>query len=461
MNYSFQGESTIIEWTSRSANRVRNFITTLSPIYGSQKDIISVVGVSKDITSQKKLERDLRNRVNELGSLFNISQQLLSEIQEDTVQEVICRLAVEQMGMDAAWIGVPSPDGSVLSPVASYGIQRETLSALELFPSSPHPLHPAAEAFHQKKLCLFPYNWTDPEPRNIDPEQKSAAAIPLIQSELILAVLVLIKKEEPYIRDENLPLIHSYVNLASMAMQNAYLFKQVLNGRERLQSISRRLVDVQEEERREIALELHDEIGQILTGLRLSMDMLHSLPKVKAKSQIQLSVEVINDLIERVRQMSLRLRPSMLDDLGIIPTLFWYFDRYTSQTGIQVNFQHNNLLEKRFSPDIEITVFRVVQEALTNVARYANVQSANVRLWRTEKVIGVQIEDEGAGFNQDLVFNSPESKGLLGMRERVGFLQGEFHIVTQPGEGTCLTAEIPLEGFIERRKHGRTGSLGG
>ena len=130
-----------------------------------------------------------------------------------------------------------------------------------------------------------------------------------------------------------------------------------------------------------------------------------------------------------------------------------------SQTGTQIIFQHNNLQDQRYLPEVEITVFRVVQEALTNVARYANVNSARVRLWSIENIIGIQIEDEGIGFDQDLVFNSHDSKGLLGMRERVGFLGGQLHIVTQPGEGTCLTAEIPLKGYLERRKRDSTGSL--
>jgi PAS domain S-box-containing protein len=320
---SFQGESTTIEWSSRSQNTVRNFITTLSPIYSSQKDIMGVVGVSKDITSQKKLEQDLRNRINELGVLFNISQQLLSEIKEDTILEIICRLAVDQLGMDAAWIGILSPDDAALIPAASSGLKLESLNNVELYPRSDKSLHPAAVAFNQKELILFSRALTDCDTRAPDSEQNDAAAIPMIQSGKTLAVLVMIKREEPYIRNESLPMIHAYVNLSSVAMQNAQLFKQVLKGRERLKSISRRLVDIQEEERRRIAHELHDELGQILTSLRLSVDMIHSLPNEKLKSQTLLSVDIIDDLIARVRQMSLSLRPSMLDDLGIIPTLFW------------------------------------------------------------------------------------------------------------------------------------------
>lgn len=87
--------------------------------------------------------------------------------------------------------------------------------------------------------------------------------------------------------------------------------------------------------------------------------------------------------------------------------------------------------------------------------------SANVLLWRTEKIMGIQIDDSGIGFDQDQILNSHDTKGLQGMRERVGFLGGQFQIITQPGEGTSLTVEIPLEGFLERRKNDRTSGISG
>jgi signal transduction histidine kinase len=160
-------------------------------------------------------------------------------------------------------------------------------------------------------------------------------------------------------------------------------------------------------------------------------------------------------LISKVRQMSLDLRPSMLDDLGIAPTIIWHIDRYTSQTGIQVNFQQTNVQNRRFRSEIETTIYRVVQEALTNIARHANVKNAAVRLWCTDKILGVQIEDEGQGFDPDEALSTHQSRGLLGMRERVGFIGGQLSIVSQPGQGASLTIEIPLEGRLERRSHVR------
>jgi signal transduction histidine kinase/sensor domain CHASE-containing protein len=402
------------------------------------------------VSGQKKLEQDLRKRIDELGILYDVSQELLNQVEQGAAHQAICRLAVEKLGVDAAWIGEPSPDGACLAPVASYGIEQAALAEIPLYADAGKKLHPAAEAYNDLEMKL---------PSAEVPDQalphRKMAAIPLTEGNSVLAVLVLMEGSLSYINKETLPMIRAFANLSSVTLQNAVLFQKVSDGRGRLHAVSSRLVEVQEQERRKIALELHDEIGQALTSLRLSLDLIETLPQEKVKNQISLAVENVNDLIARIRQMSLDLHPSMLDDLGIIPTLIWHLDRYNRQTGIQINLQHSDLIGQRFSPDIEITVYRIVQEALTNIARHAQVHSADVRLWSKDRVLGVLIEDQGAGFDPDKTLASYNSKGLLGMRERIGFLGGELQIFSTPGKGTTLIAEIPLEGFIDRRKRAR------
>jgi len=149
--------------------------------------------------------------------------------------------------------------------------------------------------------------------------------------------------------------------------------------------------------------------------------------------------------MNRVRQLSLDLRPTMLDDLGLLPTLLWYLERYTAQTDIRVDFGHGGL-EGRFAPPVETTVFRIVQEALTNVARHAGVSEVKVHLWVQQNVLRVRVEDRGAGFEPELAMSAALSSGLTGMRERAALLGGRFTIESAPGAGTCLTAELPLGG---------------
>ncbi len=452
---TYAGENTGLEWTTIEHGSERSYYAALSPMQNPEGKTTTIVGVSRDVTDLKKLEKELRQRANEFGALYETSQLLLSQIDIDAIQESICHLAVDKMGLDSAWIGRISSDGSLLEPVASHAMKETDLIPQPLYQdAAPNP-HPAVRAFFEGEMRIDNRMLMRRGASEDTLIPVSIASIPLNQGSAVPAILTLIKRKPDYFSADQIKLIRAFGNLSGVALQNTYLFKQVLNGRERLKSVSRRLVEIQEEERRRIALELHDEIGQILTGLRLSVDMVNTLPPDQIAGHTATIIEIINDLISRVRQMSLELRPSMLDDLGILPTIIWHIDRYTSQTGITVNLHQTNVQNRRFRSEIETTVYRVVQEALTNIARHASVKNANIRLWCTEKILGVQIEDEGKGFEPDEAFSTYHSRGLLGMRERVGFIGGQLLVVSQPGQGTTLTIEIPLEGRLERRQHDR------
>ena len=238
-------------------------------------------------------------------------------------------------------------------------------------------------------------------------------------------------------------------------------FSQVQSGRKRLEDLSRRLVTIQEEERHTIALELHDEIGQMLTGLKLKLANLSALSREEMQGQLQQAQTMTNDLIQKVRQLSLDLRPSMLDDLGLLPAVQWLTTQYSTQTAIQVNVVHKNVEGQRFSPEVEITAYRMVQEGLTNIARHARVKKAEVNLQGEKTLLMISILDNGIGFNPKSTLQQGETSGLSGIRERVAMLGGNFIIRSKPGKGTTLTAELPTKGQLERRSHVRSHPAGG
>lgn len=209
-----------------------------------------------------------------------------------------------------------------------------------------------------------------------------------------------------------------------------------------LRALSRRLVEVQEMERRQIARELHDHIGQELTGLKLFLEMVSRLPPQQVKAKLSDAQVSINELVTQVQDLSLDLRPAMLDDLGLVPALLWHFERLTTQTGVRVAFKHRGI-QRRFAPEIETAVYRIVQEGLTNVARHAGVGEATVRLLLNRGVLGVYIEDEGIGFDTDAAFARGTSSGLTGMQERATLLGGHFEIISALGAGTLLVAKFP------------------
>ena len=260
---------------------------------------------------------------------------------------------------------------------------------------------------------------------------------------------------------EHQGLAESLAAQAAIAIQNAHLFEQIRIGRERLQTLSRRLVEVQESERRHIARELHDEVGQALTGLKLLLDMSTRLPADEVTASLGEAQALINELVAWVRDLSLDLRPAMLDDLGVLPALLWHFDRYTAQTHVRVTFQHSGLERRRFAPEVETAAYRIVQEVLTNVARHASVDQVTIRLWTDQDTLGVQIEDRGTGFDPEAALAAGTTTGLAGMRERAVLLGGQLTVESAPGAGTRVTVELPLPVAQQRRatqaKRGRRG----
>jgi PAS domain S-box-containing protein len=210
---------------------------------------------------------------------------------------------------------------------------------------------------------------------------------------------------------------------------------------ERQNILSRRLIEVQEAERRSIALELHDEISQILTGLKLTLEMGARLPADEARASIAQAQVLVNELMGRARNLSLNLRPGMLDDLGLLPALLWHIEHYTSQTKVQVTFKHSGLKERRFAPEVETAAYRIVQEALTNAARHADVKEVTVRVWADQQTLATQIEDRGRGFDPEQALSAGSTSGLAGMHERATLLGGNFSIESHQGAGTRVTAE--------------------
>ena len=213
---------------------------------------------------------------------------------------------------------------------------------------------------------------------------------------------------------------------------------------EQLQHLSRRLLEAHERERRHIARELHDEIGQVLTGLKLTIALAASEACPHLIPILDYAQTTINELMERVRALSLDLRPALLDDKGLLPALIWYLDRYTARTGVQVDLRHEHI-NHRFPTEVETAAYRIIQESLTNVARYAGVRTATVRLLASATHLMLRVDDAGQGFDPAKVMAAQTTGGLSGMNERVQLIGGLLTIESTPGQGTRIIAELPLQ----------------
>jgi len=277
---------------------------------------------------------------------------------------------------------------------------------------------------------------------------RSRATLPLCRQDQVIGMLNLAWRQTDAVDVTLLPVLGQVADALALAVEKNNLFDEVRDGEERLRLLSRKLMEVQEAERRFLAGELHDEIGQGLTALRLVLDAVDRLAPQGVRARLEDAHKVTNDLIARVRSLSLDLRPPMLDDLGLLAALLWLFDRYTTQTRVQVAFAHHGL-ERRFAPDVETAAFRIVQEALTNVARHAGVSRVTVRAWADAASLEVQVTDEGRGFNADAAMAQGTSSGLAGMRERAVLLGGSLSVESAPGTGACLSAHLPLRVMVD------------
>jgi signal transduction histidine kinase len=273
---------------------------------------------------------------------------------------------------------------------------------------------------------------------------RSVIIVPLLARGRTLGALSLVSAESgrSYTVDD-VALAELLARRAALAVDNARLFEQVDAGRERLQALSRQLLAVQENERRHLARELHDQIGQTLTGLKLVLEMIERLPQHAFQERLGEARALVNELTGRVRELSLDLRPTILDDLGLLPALLWHFERFTAQTGVRIAFTHSGI-DGRFAVDVETAAYRIVQEALTNVVRHAGVHDVVVSVWTEGGKLGVQIEDQGPGFDVRRILAKKTSSGVAGMRERARLLGGWVRIKSTPGHGTLLMAELPL-----------------
>jgi len=212
-----------------------------------------------------------------------------------------------------------------------------------------------------------------------------------------------------------------------------------------LQQLLQRLVAVQEAERRFMAVELHDEVGQSLTGLKLLLETSAPLGPDALRARLSEVRVLVKELLGRVRELSLDLRPAMLDDVGLFAALDWQCERFERQSRLTIKRNFDPLETQRFAPEVEIAAFRIAQEALTNVARHAQIMQAVVDVSVNDGILHVAIRDNGAGFQTGALDSKKHpSNGLAGMRERARSVSGDVTILSAPGQGTTIRAVFPL-----------------
>src|SRR5574341_1375474 len=375
----------------------------VTSIQNGKGQVYGMVLVFQDVTEQRKALQEIRRQANRAEVLMRVASQLNAQFELEPALNTICEITNRTLKAAGTAVFLHDSRQDVFRDIAAisenqilrayqgtrFEIPRDVFEAL-LSRENPVVVIPDVQAYPE-----LPYFELYRE-LNI----RTLVAAALFRGEYLIGALISIFiQNQKILPADDGSLLKRLADQASNAIQNVELFEQVRAGRERQRKLAKSLVDIQEAERRHIAKELHDHLGQILTGLQFMLENAKKQVSGTQRSNLEEIQKSVSDIIGQVREMSLNLRPSMLDDLGLVPTLQWHIDRYTSQTGIHVVFQYDQFPE-RFPTEIESAAYRIVQEALTNVARHAQVKEVFVGLVVQEKTLWVEVLDKGKGFGR-------------------------------------------------------------
>ncbi len=275
---------------------------------------------------------------------------------------------------------------------------------------------------------------------------RSWMGVPLMVQDQVIGCLTLDSKDIAAYDKIEAGLAQAFANQAAVAIQNAQLFEQVRTGHKQLQSLSHRLVQAQETERRHIARELHDEAGQALTSLMVGLRLLEQKaddPEIVVVRVAELK-STTNDVLENLHRLAMDLRPASLDHLGLTAALRQYIETFGRKNSLIMQYEVIGLDDKRLPSAVETNLYRIVQEALTNSVRHARATRVDVLLEQRDNQVITIIEDNGVGFDTETIGQTGRL-GLLGMRERAEMLGGSLVIESTIGTSTTIYVEIPYD----------------
>jgi signal transduction histidine kinase len=268
--------------------------------------------------------------------------------------------------------------------------------------------------------------------------------LPLTIEQRVLGVLGIWGTD---LHEADVPAALVFASQVASAIENVRLFEQIHAGRERLRQLSQQIIVAQEDERRRVARELHDEAGQALTALKIRLEMIKAdLPHqdTTLRDQLATAVAMVDATMERMRSLALALRPPALDAVGLTAALEGLCQSFAEHTGLVVDYAGVEL--PIVSDPIGICLYRFLQEALTNIAKHAHARHVWIVLQRDDEEISLSVEDDGEGIDPSTLqssTNGSTSMGLVGMRERLELLGGRLDVDLQVGRGGHLVARIP------------------
>ena len=426
-------------------------VLATSPIHGPGGRYVGALAMVSDVTEWKAAEAE-RVRVRQQADLMaRLIQRLTEAPTGKEAARLILQTADDLLGWDACWMYLWHAQvgkfEAILSLDSVDGQRREVPPNVKTLT---HPTPMARRVMEEGAQLLLRRSeteLTDPlQPYGNNRRSLSLMFAPVRHGGGLIGIISIQSYRAQAYDPAALDLFRSLADHCASALQRIRAEESLREAGERLHLLSQRLIEFQEAERRHLARELHDEIGQTLTATKLNLQGLqHESDPLARARRVTAAIAIVERLLQSVRDLSLNLRPPMLDDLGLVAALRWLLDQHARSTGRHVNFNHD-LEDDRLDAMIETAGFRVVQEALTNVTRHSNARNVHVELHRESGALTVCVHDDGSGFDVAEARRRATlggSLGLVGMEERVTLAGGRLEVTSSNGD-TRVAAWFPF-----------------
>jgi PAS domain S-box-containing protein len=434
-------------WFDFKALGYRYFEVFYNPFFETDQRVTHVVVVSHDETIREKAKESLHHHNQRLSLLREIDHATLAARSPEEIVRAALRHFVRLAPYDRADVLLFPVDGATPVTMITGGVEGEAkinlvqfsvddiLSNQQLSSGKPHIVHRALQTAE-----LSPFDCYLRQ-RGV----RSFFIVPLhADGKMIGALSVSSFDVDTFLPSHIEDTLAISIPLA-LLIKNSQQLEQLLAANERLLHLTSHLVSAQEDERRRISLELHDEAGQALTALKLSLALIQTeLPEAAThvQAQVREAIALTEKTMNDLRALAHNLRPPAIDAVGLSQTLHDYCQRVARQTGIEITYRDSHL--GNLPGHVQISIYRVVQEALTNVVKHSGASRVEVRLDNDAEKIQLRVTDNGHGFQPNPLDN-PKGLGIIGIHERMEALGGSFELVSHAGSGTQLITRIPVQ----------------
>lgn len=440
------GQPETLELAMPAPDRVRHFDCRIVPEPGPDGQVASVLTVSRDVTD-RWLAYEAEQRARTIAdTLREATMALTRSLDRETVLVTLLDRLRRIVPFDRAAVMLLDEASRVSVRAVFDGDRFFPLptDVRSAFDPADHPI--VHTILKTGTAILIPDvhahpDWRFPTDRS---SETSWMGVPLFARGDVAGLFSLSKREASYFSDEHVRLAEAMSSQASVAVENAVLFEQMQAATVRMKALSRRLVETQENERRHISRELHDEAGQALVSLRYGLRLLEREIDEGGSADRRVAdlVQQTDAVIDGLHRLAADLRPATLDHLGLEAALRQYLRSAGSKFDLRVRFKARGFGRERLPAAVETALYRVVQEAMTNIVRHAGATRVDVLAESDGERVLVMVEDDGVGFDLEEV-RGRDHLGLLGLRERAEALGGTLTLESAPGAGTTVVVEVP------------------